>query len=189
MTSVMGKVAAVVGADSETIRLLLAAAVEGRRASGARVVGLLAESHGIPDRSCGAGILRDIVSGKPFPMYFETPPQGTSCHLDPSGLETAGGALLDQIAASDLVVLSKFGKLEAMGGGLVAAFEAAIGAGIPVLTSVSEKHREAWERFAPEAACLGADESAIQAWWQEIGRGRGAAGSRQIKGLTPFANR
>jgi hypothetical protein len=183
----MGNVAAVVGADSAAIQSLLAAAVAGWRRSGAKVVGLLAEPHGIPDRSCGAGILRDIVSSKPFPMYFETPPQGTSCHLDPSGLETAGGALLGQIAASDLLVLSKFGKLEAMGGGLVAAFEAAIGAGIPVLTSVSEKHREAWERFAPGAACLSADDVAIQAWWQSIGEGRKDVGARQIKDLAPRA--
>jgi hypothetical protein len=183
MMSPRGDIAAITGADSASVQSLLTAAVGGWRRSGARVVGLLAESHGIPDRNCGAGVLRDIVSGMPFPMYFETPPAGTSCHLDPSGLETAGGNLLDQIAGSDLVVLSKFGKLEATGAGLVAAFEAAIGAGIPILTSVSDKHREAWERFAPGATGLTADEAAIQAWWRaHAGAGR-AAGARQIKGL------
>jgi hypothetical protein len=187
MTSTAGKIAAVVGADSATTQLLLAAAVGDWRASGVKVVGLLAESHGIPDRNCGAGILRDIVSGKPFPMYFETPPSGTSCHLDPSGLQAACMSLLDQIAASDLVVLSKFGKLEAMRSGLVTAFEAAAGAGVPLLTSVSGKHREAWKAFAPGATCLTASEAALQAWWH-VAAGCGRDGEvRQINGLAVVA--
>ena len=74
-----------------------------------------------------------------------------------------------QIQTGDLVVLSKFGKLEAMRSGLTGAFEAAIAAGKPVLTTVSEKHREAWRAFAPDATVLPADKTALQAWWRDLG--------------------
>lgn len=182
---VAGSVAAVLCGDSEPVQSLFATAIGGWRASGVKVVGLLAESHGIPGRACGAGVLRDIVSDRPYPIYFETPLQGTSCHLDPSGLEAACANLLDQIAASDLVVLSKFGKLEAERSGLVGAFEAAVEAGVPVLTSVSEKHRAAWEGFAPGAASLAPDLAAVDAWWCSMGGRRQASGIHRINDLIP----
>jgi len=54
-------------------------------------------------------------------------------------------AVLDRIAESDLVVLNKYGKLEAMQQGLAAAFEAAVSAGMtfiePYIYSREELHR------------------------------------------------
>ncbi len=76
--------------------------------------------------------------------------------------------VLGQIPDSDVVVLSKFGKLEAAGGGLAPAFAAAIAAGKPVLTTVSELHRDAWQRLAPDAVRLPADPAAIRDWWADI---------------------
>jgi nucleoside-triphosphatase THEP1 len=164
MSHSTGKIATVTGADSAATQALFAALADGWRASGLKVVGVIAEAHGLPDRTCSAGILRDIVSGNPYPIYLETAPANTSCHLDAAGVETACTTLLDQIAASDVVVLSKFGKLEAMRQGLAGAFEAAIAAGKPVLTTVSEKHRDAWRAFAPDTVWLAADKAAIDAW-------------------------
>ncbi|HEY5225330.1 MAG TPA: DUF2478 domain-containing protein, partial [Methylovirgula sp.] len=66
---------------------------------------------------------------------------------------------------------SKFGKVEATHRGLAAVFEAAIAANKPVLTSVSDKHRDAWWDFAPGAVSLAADKSAIQNWWHSLGTG------------------
>jgi hypothetical protein len=69
----------------------------------------------------------------------------------------------------DLVVLSKFGKLESQGGGLREAFGAAIEAGIPVLTSVSGKFETAWRNFAaPLAVTVPDDADAIEAWWEAV---------------------
>lgn len=115
------RAAAVIGSDGASIQALLAAAVADWRRTGARVVGVLAETHGLPDRTCGAGILRDVTSGTAYSIYLETVPSHTSCHLDAAGVEAACRAILDQIAGSELVVLSKFGKLEAMGRGLLPA--------------------------------------------------------------------
>src|SRR5262249_35438166 len=111
------------------------------------------------------GILRDIVTGSTYSIYLETPPVGKKCHIDPDGAARACAAVLDQMGTCDLLVLSKFGKLEASGLGLFRAFAAAAAEGKPVLTTVSGKHLAAWRAFAPNAATLAADMTALQNWW------------------------
>ncbi len=170
MTATLGPIGTVIGPDSFAIQALFTAKAAEWRAAGLKVVGLIGEAHALPDRTCTAGTLRDIVTGKSFSMYLETPPKDTSCHLDSEGVESACASLLGQIAASDVVVLSKFGKLEAQHGGLAAAFDAAFAAGKPVLTTVSGKHRDAWREFAPSAVTMAADKQAIQDWWQTAHR-------------------
>ncbi len=170
MTSVPSRVAGIVGVESTQAQSLLTVAVARWRARGAKVVGVLAEAHGIPGRTCGAGFLRDIASNKPYSIYRETVSSSTTCHLDASGVEAACENLQGQIPACDLVVLSKFGKLEAMHQGLADAFTAAMAAGKPILTSISDKHRDAWRAFVPDATLLAADEAALEAWWHDSNR-------------------
>ena len=79
---------------------------------------------------------------------------------------TAG--LLAQIPQADIVVFSKFGKLEATQKGLWAAFAAAVSAGRPLLTTVSPKHAQAWQAFAPAALRLEGEPAAIAQWWNMI---------------------
>jgi nucleoside-triphosphatase THEP1 len=170
MSSIASKVAAIAGDDGTPTQALLSEAVAAWRADGVKVGGVIAETHGIPDRTCGAGLLRDIATGQPYRIYFDTAPNNTSCHLDASGVEAAGSGLLKQLEDSDIVVLSKFGKLEAMHQGLASVFEAARAAGKPILTTVSEKQRAAWRAYAPDAATLPPDADALQAWWQSVQR-------------------
>ena len=158
------RIATIGGAEGPALQALLAGAVGEWRTAGLRVAGVIAEAHNLPDRTCSAGYLRDIGSDTPYSMFLETPPADTSCHLDAVGVEGACAAVLDQIDGSDVVVLSKFGKLEAAGGGLAPAFRAAIAAGKPVLTTVSDAHRESWRALAPDAARLPADAGAIRDW-------------------------
>jgi hypothetical protein len=66
-----------------------------------------------------------------------------------------------------------------MGKGLVGAFEVAMAGGKPVLTTVSEKHRSAWEIFAPGAIYLIADEPALHAWWSRSQTARSASNGSQ----------
>lgn len=157
-------IAIVGGADSATVQSLFREAAAHWRASGLDVVGMIEETHGLPGRVCNAGVLRDVVSGKPFPIFLETPSVGTSCHIDAQGAELASLCLIKQVEASDVVVVSKFGKLEAGGGGLIGVFEAAKSKGKCLLTTVSDKHKNAWDVFAPGATVLPATVSAIEAW-------------------------
>ncbi len=166
MAPLASRIAVVQGADSESIQKLLAATVADWRAHGIRAAGVTALARGLPDRTCNAGILRDISSNDQFPIYLETAPPGTSCHLDAKGVEAACASIIDQIARCDVVVLSKFGKLEAMRQGLFPAFQAAVAAGKPVVTTVAHKHRDAWAAFAPDATYLEANKSALSDWWR-----------------------
>jgi nucleoside-triphosphatase THEP1 len=156
-------IAAIASASRPATEALLAAVVGRMGASGAKVAGVLAETP-LQAGTCGAGILRNITSAQPFSIRASEPSSRTSCLLDAAGVIAAGHDVLDRIAESDLVVLSKFGKLEANGSGLLAAFEAAARFHKPVLTSVSDKHRAAWKAFAPSAADLPADEAALRDW-------------------------
>lgn len=164
----MHRFAALGGADGPRLQALLAAAVAEWKAAGLRVAGVIAEAHSLADRACSAGFLRDIGSGKAYSMFLEAPPSGASCHLDATGVEDACAAVPGQITDGDVVVLSKFSKLEAAGGGLAPAFAAAIAASKPVLTTVSDLHRAACHGLAPDALRLPADAAAIRDWWAEV---------------------
>jgi hypothetical protein len=159
-------IAAIVGAESTVIQKLLAEAVSDWRREGVRVCGVVEEAHGLTGRSCSSGLLRNVETGNLFAMYLEEPPAHTSCHLDELGVVNACASVVDRVATSDVVVLSKFGKVEAVGSGLFEAFETAVRLGKPVLTSVAPKHHYAWQRFAPEAVFIRPDRASIEAWRQ-----------------------
>jgi uncharacterized protein DUF2478 len=164
----MHRFAALGGAHGSSFQDFLATAVAEWKAAGVRVAGVIAEAHNLPDRTCSAGFLRDIGSAEAYSMFLETAPTGTSCHLSAPGVERACGSVLGQIAASDVVVLSKFGKLEAAGGGLAPAFVAALAAGKPVLTTVSDLHWAAFASLLPGALRLPPRSEAIRDWWSEV---------------------
>lgn len=170
MISSAGKIAAIVSDDGAAVQVTLGEIVADWRSGGVKIAGVIAEPHGQPDRACGAGFLRDIVSGAPFSIYLDAPQSRSSCHLDADGVARACAGVLKQIPASDLVVLNKFGKLEAMGAGLAPAFNAAAAAGKPLLTTISKNHVDAWREFAPGTAILATDKAALQAWWLEAKR-------------------
>ncbi len=122
------------------MQALLLNAMARWRAAGLAVCGVIEESDEPAQTSCSCGILRNLVTGARFPMSLDEPPAHTSCRLDETGVTKAGESVLAQIAGLDVVVLSKFGKVEAVGGGLFCAFEAAASLGKPVITSVAPRH-------------------------------------------------
>lgn len=136
------------------------------QADGASVVGVLAQDNDDAEATCSAGFLHDIGSGRSYSIHLDASPPDTVCHLDASGMSQACASLLGQIASADIVILSKFGKLEAVGKGLWPAFAAAVAAGKPLLTTVSPKHADALRAFAPAAAWLKADGPSLAHWWQ-----------------------
>ena len=133
-----------------------------------RLAGLIAESHGLADRACNAGFLRNIATAERFSIFQDLGPGSTVCHLDGAGALSAAGAVRRDIAAGcELVLLNKFGKLEAAGEGLAGAFKAALDARIPLLTSVSPALEDAWKRFTGRPfVILHADPIEIDAWLQ-----------------------
>lgn len=171
------RIAAVQGASNATIQEIFHTLAERWQAS-IRLAGVLAEPHGLPGRACSAGFLRNIRTGERFAIFQDLGPGSTECHLDGGAMLPATEAVRRDIAAGcDLVLLTKFGKLEIANGGLADAFRAAIEADVPVLTSVSPAHEAAWAKFAaPLYVTLAADPDVIDAWWHSV---RGPAPAAQ----------
>ena len=169
MQESMNMIGVVHGAPGSVVQRLFAQVVAELQGS-ARLAGVLSEEHRLPDRGCSAGHLRSIASGEVFPIFQDLGRGSTACHLDGGGLVAAAAAVRRDLAAGcDLVVLSKFGKLEAEGQGLRDAFAAAIEAGLPVLTSVSPAFEAAWRNYAvPLFVMLPADADRIRTWWSTV---------------------
>ncbi len=164
MATSAGRIAVVRAEDNDIGQKLLARVAAEWRRAGIKVNGLTTEAHGLADRSCSAGILCNIATGARFRIYLDEPPAGTSCHLDGVGVSSACAAIIDRIADSDVMVLSKFGKLEAGQKGLYPAFEAALKSGKPVLTTVARKHCDSFAAYAPQATSLEPDAAVLAAW-------------------------
>lgn len=158
-------IAVVRGSSSAEVQDVFRALVKRWRPS-VRLAGLIAEHHGLADRACSAGFLRNIASGERFSIFQDLGPGSTECHLDGMGALAAAQAVQREIAAGcDLVLLSKFGKLEAGGNGLFGAFRAALDAHVPLLTSVSGALEAPWKRLVGQPfAVLPADPDRIDAW-------------------------
>jgi hypothetical protein len=161
-------IAIVQGASSAAIQELFRAFVS--RIS-AHVAGVLEEATDAPARACGPGRLLSLTDGCGYSLFQELGEGSGACALDPEGVILAGEAVRRDVARGcDLVLLSKFGKLEAENhAGLIPAFIAAIDAGVPVLTSVSPKYADAFAAFAaPFYTVLPAEAQAIDAWWNTV---------------------
>ncbi len=165
----MNRIAVVQGAPSATNQEVFRAFVDRWRAT-VRIAGVIAEDHGLPDRQCRAGYLRSIVSGARYPIFRDLGPGSGACHLEEEGaLATAAAVEKDIIAGCDLVLLSKFGKLEGAGHGLARVFTLAVAADVPVLTSVSPAFATAWRAFAaPRFDVLPADVESVERWWRAV---------------------
>lgn len=164
-------IAAISGADGAVIQQLLNSFVK-RQPQSTRVAGVIEEAVTGARRST---VIRQITDNLAYPVFQNLGAGATGCALDPNGISVASEAVLREIEAGcDLVVVSKFGKLEAeSGAGFVPVFIAAIDAGVPAITSVSPKYAEAWARFAgPYFTQLPAEPEAIDAWWAAV-KGQG----------------
>jgi hypothetical protein len=164
-------IAIVQGANSAAIQQLMAAFVD-RNQRNLRIAGLIEGVSG-EGAACGGGQLHSIASNGSFSLFQDLGPGSTSCAIDPSGVVEAGEWVCEDIARGcDLVVLSKFGKLEAENrSGLIAAFVAAMEAGLPILTSVSPRHMDAWSAFAAPFFVTLPPEIAVLEAWQAHARG------------------
>ena len=138
------------------------------QAAGRRVQGLLMQHEGgmAGDTGCGVQMfLVDVSSGE---RYLVSQPMGSlskACRADPQGFARATVVLRRALADKpDLVVLNRFGRLEAEGGGMSAELLDLMAEGVPVLTAVAPAYREAWAAFSGGAAVLPLDEAAARAW-------------------------
>lgn len=162
-------------ADTPIAALLYGARGEGDRAlgriarslaeAGATVAGLIQVAGPAPSGCAPDMVLQSPDGAERFVISERRGASSRGCRLDSSALEAAAGRLAGMIeAGADIVVLSKFGRREAEGRGFRQALEAAMLAGLPVLTGVSAEYRAAFEAFAGDLGRVLDDEAAALAW-------------------------
>jgi hypothetical protein len=159
------QIVALQGAASTVIQELLDELATRLAGMGLRVSGVI-ESSADKNKPCKAMMLRSLDDNRVFSISQDLGPGSQACNLDPEGLVLACAAVQQSIArGTDVVILSKFGKQEATGGGLADAFGSAMSAGLPIITAVSPAMMEAWTRFAgPFAECVPADVARRPGW-------------------------
>ena len=92
--------------------------------------------------------LRDVRTGESFEIFQDLGAGSRACCLDVFRLAAASAAL--RVAGNDrpdLVVVSRYGRQEAGGGGFAAEFLALMAESIPVLTIVAGEFLEDWRHF------------------------------------------
>ena len=81
--------------------------------------------------------LRVLPDGPVFRISQALGSASRGCRLDPGVLEDAVVEAARRLDGADLLIVNKFGKLEAQGRGFVPVIVQALGAGIPVLVGVN----------------------------------------------------
>jgi hypothetical protein len=147
---------------------LLSAVIGVLRAEGWRIAGYVQQDIPADDICCPQMLLEDIETREKHCISQALGPGASGCRLDSQALtEVAGRALvgLDAAPVPDLLLLNRFGKAEAEGGGLRAVFDKAALLGVPVLTCIKQDYRPAWSDYTGVlSAALPATEDAVLAW-------------------------
>ena len=142
------------------------------RAEHIRLGGALQENAPNGETRCAAMSLVDLATRKRFRISQDLGSLAEGCRLDAQGIAEFV-ALADRASDQDveLMILNRFGKAEAEGGGLRPVFARAMEAGIPVLTAVRSPYDEAWAQFHGHLASdLPADIDAVLAWCRDAVR-------------------
>jgi hypothetical protein len=170
-------IGAVRGTATAEIQKLLLAFAEQLSGEGLRVAGAIEVPAPAGACLCGPLALKDLTSGALFPVTLNLGSGSAACKLDAAGLAGACHSVLQAVyQGADLVVLSKFGKVEAEGGGLLEVFNAAAGARIPCLTGVAPAYAAPFLRYAGGySEWIGADADSLERWWALQG-GQGKSG-------------
>ena len=146
---------------------LIAAVAEDLAARGITLAGAvqLNVEHD-PDRHCHMDLMI-LGERATFRISEDRGRHARGCRLDPQGLAEAVARVEETLArtAPALLIVNKFGKEEAEGGGFREVIGRALLAGIPVLTSVSARNLPAFLAFAEGFATeVPADVDLAVAW-------------------------
>lgn len=116
---------------------------------GYRLAGLVQINAPRPGRSRCDMLLEELASGEHLGISQDRGPEARGCALDISQLLTAMEKVRTALANEpDLVILNKFGKTEAEGGGFRPLIADAIASGLPLLIGVPWRNVESWRLFA-----------------------------------------
>lgn len=138
---------------------------------GVRVAGFVQVDVPCDDKPRCDMVLEDVAGGERYRISEDRGPMARGCRLDLDSLlhaEAAARRALD--GAPDLLILNKFGKAEAEGGGFRPLIAEAMARDIPVLIAVARRNLAAWAAFVtglsidhPVGALAGSDDDICRA--------------------------
>ncbi|MEQ9040357.1 MAG: DUF2478 domain-containing protein [Silicimonas sp.] len=112
--------------------------------------------------------LRVLPDGPGFRISQPLGPMAKGCRLDGGVIEAIAAEVEARLSGADLLVVNKFGKLEAQGRGLCPAITMAMEMGIPTLVGVNEMNVPEFNAFSDGAAeVLKPDVRSIRAWYEK----------------------
>ncbi|WP_315806729.1 MULTISPECIES: DUF2478 domain-containing protein [unclassified Bradyrhizobium] len=166
----LNRLAAVLYGPADDADSLLSDFAQALLRNGVRVGGVV--QHNVRDaagKKTGMEVI-DLADGHAISICQPLGSGAMACKLDAGGLAEAAMAVQRAINAQvDLIVVNKFSKQEASGGGLRDELALAIMSGIPVLTAVPEKCVAEWQTFTGDCGTtLQPSRPAITAWWREV---------------------
>jgi len=161
-------IAALVYADGLYPDRVIERAIAPLRERGVTIAGALQiESANRPDRHPCDMLLQDLATGEITAIAEQRGPESRGCRLDVGTLTELAESVSASLCSDEprLLVVNKFGKIEADGGGLRDAIAEAVGFGIPVLVGVPARNLDRWRAFAGSLAVeLPATGEAITGW-------------------------
>lgn len=136
-------------------------------ASGHRLAGVVERQDQVVFNDKRDTVLKGVADGIACHLFQDLGRNAQSCTIDISAIAQSSGLVEASIGPGvDLLVINKFGKVEAEGGGFRNAIGMALALGIPVLTSVNPSFEAAWQEFTGgESERLAPREDALAAWW------------------------
>jgi hypothetical protein len=141
------------------------------RAAGLSVAGLVQLNTFERDPGKCDMAVEELFSGTVLQLSEDRGKEASGCRLDRSILTQAAGLLLTALEEKpDILVLNKFGKVEAEGEGLRDALAKAVELGVPILVGVPFRNLDQWHLFAGDMAeeCA-VDSPQLQSWLQARG--------------------
>jgi hypothetical protein len=123
------------------------------RAAGLRLGGMIEREAPpvAPGRRC-AMLLEELAGGEIIPISQDRGALARGCRLDLDGLTRACALVLSHLRDCDAILLNKFGKTEAEGGGIRCIVSDALALDIPVVVGVPRRNLVAWREFAGDLA-------------------------------------
>lgn len=161
-------IAALVYANGVYPERVIARAVERLRDRGVTMAGALQCTilDAVDRHPCDL-LIEDLTTGDVTPIAEHRGRQARGCKLDVALLTELAESVVSGVrsGAPRLLVINKFGKTEAEGGGLRDAIAEAAGRDIPVLVGVPMRNLDQFRAFAgPLAVELPVGEAALAGW-------------------------
>lgn len=140
-----------------------------QRRRGRLVRGLLMTYPEGGTQTCAPMVLVDLADGGAYRVSQSLGQGSSACRADTQGFARASGVLRAALRERpDLVVVNRFGSLEAEGGGFAAELLELMAEGLPLLTAVSTRYEAAWTHFTGGAALLAPRPEAVSAWLERV---------------------